>query len=159
PTGYTHFSKEQIAEIKKDVLNTPLLVKQESGVSISCALPYELYVDGNLNRKSGGFELSMQAANQLFGARAAGAPFSVYAKGNYKVTDNQYEHTKNWQYAVSPGDTLKDEWPVDSFESKKYDLELYGPNGFYRHFSGDKEDPFLEANCYYEYSSVDKKAL
>ena len=45
-------------------------------------------------------------------------------------------------YAVRAGDTLKDEWDLSS-DLGIYHLRVYGPNGFFREFTGDNTDPFF----------------
>jgi len=43
---------------------------------------------------------------------------------------------------------------LDGFTDKKYHLRVYGPNGFYREFMGDAQNPKVEVLCRYE---TDKK--
>jgi len=42
---------------------------------------------------------------------------------------------------VKPGDTLADNWELNRFDNGEYHLKLYGPNGFFREFKGDGNDP------------------
>lgn len=37
-----------------------------------------------------------------------------------------------------------------SFENGLYHLRVYGPNGFYREFLGDDNDPLVDVECGYE---------
>ena len=39
-----------------------------------------------------------------------------------------------------PGDKLFDETLLSNFENDNYDIALYGPNGFFRSYKGDKND-------------------
>jgi phospholipase C len=39
-------------------------------------------------------------------------------------------------YTVSPNDTLTDTWEFAADGAAAYDLSVYGPNGFYRHYRG-----------------------
>src|SRR5690606_4410647 len=80
-----------------------------------------------------------EARRDRFGDRAAGAPFMVYFRdreGELRVRN----------YAVTPGDALEDTWLVADFPGGAYDLEAYGPNGFYRHFRGTRDGAEIEAS-------------
>src|SRR5699024_6529241 len=50
-------------------------------------------------------------------------------------------------YAISPGKKLEDSWDVNNFEEGIYNLEVHGPNGFYRNFKGNKENPLIRITC------------
>lgn len=140
PAGFKKLAVADIEVIKKNPSKSSLMPKQEKGIKPSCALPYELYADGNFNKKTRSFEMKFAAGNELFGKQAAGAPFTVYAAG----AENRF-------YAVSPGNNLADSWPADSFKNKHYALRVHGPNGFYREFKGEETaDPQIEVNCVYE---------
>jgi len=58
--------------------------------------------------------------------------------------------------AVKSGDSFSYGWPVDAFEGGHYHLRLHGPNGFYREYRGDKNDPALAITCNYETSLLHK---
>jgi phospholipase C len=45
---------------------------------------------------------------------------------------------------VAAGDRIKDEWPLHDFDNDLYFLRVYGPNGFFREFRGDVNDPQLD---------------
>ena len=40
-------------------------------------------------------------------------------------------------YAVKPGDALQEAVPLQLFAGGKYEVDIHGPNGFYRAFRGD----------------------
>jgi len=124
--------------------------QQEEGVRPSCALPYELYADGAWDAGKRQFEIKMAAGNTHFGNKAAGAPFRVYAPGAYKDGKGKEERCRNWVFAVSAGDSLSYQWPADAFENGQYHLRLHGPNGFYREFAGNGQDPAVEIGFAYE---------
>ncbi len=150
PTGYKLFDAEEIEQIRRAPHRSALLPKQEEGISISSALPYELYVNGCLGDNRKGFEINMHVGKNIFGNRSAGSPFSVYASNGFLNKDGKYEKMRNWQYAVAAGDTLTDDWAIDAFETKNYHLKVYGPNGFYREFNGNQDDPAIAVECVYE---------
>ncbi|KIC95803.1 phosphocholine-specific phospholipase C [Flavihumibacter solisilvae] len=121
----------------------PVVPQQEPGTRDACPIPYELYVDGKLSTGKSAFELEFQAANQVFGDSAAGAPFNVYAPGR-----NEWFRTR--AYAVRAGDLLRDKWELRDFEKGEYHLGVYGPNGFYRKFKGSVKDPEMGIKLMYE---------
>ena len=145
PTGYKQLSKEEIGEFRSKPRSSPLMSQQEKGLRPSCALPYELYVDGDLNEARDQFSISMRADKTVFKERAAGSPFIIYAYGKEVITRN---------YAVVAGDQLTDAFALDSFENGHYDLRVYGPNGFYRAFRGDKNDPPFIVEFEYEFNDA-----
>ena len=98
------------------------------------------------------FEIIFSAENELPGVQSDGSPFNVYAPGKYASKDNSkiYENVKAWSYAVRMGDKLKAQWPLENFENDSYHLRVYGPNGFFREFIGDKNDPGVSVQFEYE---------
>ncbi len=57
------------------------------------------------------------------------------------------------------GDLLTEKWQLKDFVDGSYDLAVYGPNGFFREFKGDKNDPIMEIDCMYEADPKDAKRL
>lgn len=154
PDAYKQLTEQEITQIQQQKHNSPLLPKQETGTRHSCALPYELYVDGNLSEDRKKFEILFQAASNVFAKDTAGAPFNVYAPGKYAVYNKAilegYEAVRTWAYAVRAGDQLKEQWALHDFETNNYHLQVYGPNGFFREFKGDKGDPPVNIQLQYE---------
>ncbi len=155
PDDFKVLTADEIVEINKAPHLSHYMPKQESGIKPSCALPYQLYADGKLNRDKGSFELSFTAGNEIFGKNASGAPFSVYAPGKYLQ-----ENVRTWAYTAIAGDTLTDAWPLKEFEGgSNYHLRVYGPNGFFREFKGNAADPDLEIALEYQRSANENKKL
>lgn len=144
PNDYKKLSSAEISLINRNPAATPLMPSQEKGIRPSNALPYELYVDGQLNKGRDTFEISFAAANKAFGKKAAGAPFTVYAPAKYKGEDMSV-----WSYAVSAGDQLQDTWQLSNFDGGQYHLQVHGPNGFFREFKGSSKDPQIAVSCVY----------
>jgi len=138
PSNYKALTKNEINQFNQQPGKSPYMPQQEKGLRSACALPYELYADGNFNADKNSFEIIFGANNKIFKYKAAGSPFMVYAR-NYQ----RYDFTEK-NYAVVAGDSLQDEWPVGDFENNQYHLEVYGPNGFSRLFSGSADDPQLK---------------
>lgn len=158
PDGYKRLSPEEIKKINHNPSSTDLMVHQERGTRPACPLPYQLYAEGKLSADKKSFELSMQVRKDVFSDATAGSPFKVYAPGNYQQ-DGNTGAARSWDYAVSAGDALTDEWPLSSFNNNQYHLRVYGPNGFYREYTGDNTDPQLDIICDYERSRLFKNKL
>lgn len=145
PGNFKALTDMEIAQINEDHLQSPYFPKQEKGTRQACALPYELIVNGQFNKENNTYSIAFNAGNTIFRKHAAGAPFMVYAMQPY-----QYEVLRTWQYAAAPGDTLTDEWSLDNFEQGRYHLRVYAPNGFYREFTGNSDNPQLKIEALYE---------
>jgi phospholipase C len=137
PAGFKELTTEELESIRRRPHASPLRPRQEPGMRRSCPLPYELAVDGQLSQDRSRFVIHFEAGNKRFGDRAAGSPFVVYFR------DRAGElRTRN--YAVSAGAALEDSWSLADCQDGAYDLEVYGPNGFYRRFSGGADEPALD---------------
>lgn len=146
PMGFKALSPAEIEQIEKNPALSPYFPKQEEGLRDSCTLPYELYVHGEY-LPEGKYQLTFEAANTMFGARSAGSPFTVYHRRSYK---GEIGTSRN--YAVSPGDQISDSWSIHAFDKEMFQLDVHGPNGFYRMFKGDTQRPNIQVRCTYEKS-------
>ncbi|MES2063968.1 MAG: phospholipase C, phosphocholine-specific [Bacteroidota bacterium] len=154
PSAYKSLSADDVALIKKAPHASPYMPRQEKGIKPACPLSYELYADGMLSEDKKSFEIKFKAGNTVFGDKAVGAPFNVYAPGNYASFHNpqKMEAVRTWSYAAKAGDTLTDNWPLNEFENNNYYLRTYGPNGFYRAFKGNANDPGIGVQLAYQTS-------
>ncbi|MDF3078302.1 MAG: phospholipase phosphocholine-specific [Sphingobacteriaceae bacterium] len=144
PNGFKKLTTQQISEAKKNA-KASFLPQQEKGVRPACALPYEMYADGHLSADKKKFEITMSVGKSLFKEETAGAPFKVYAPGSFSDEQGHAADVcKGRDYAVAAGDTQADFWRLDGFHDSRYHLKLYGPNGFFREFSGSSNSPQLE---------------
>ncbi|HEY0177125.1 MAG TPA: phospholipase C, phosphocholine-specific, partial [Pedobacter sp.] len=160
PSGYKELSKQDIDELNHDPQGSPYMPQQEKGIRRSCALPYQLYANGKLNADKKSFEITFDNRNEVFGRMTAGAPFNVYAPGKYKnINNNTFDEVRTWAYGLKAGGQLSDVWPLHEFENNIYHLRVYGPNGFYREFMGDKNDPLMDINTGYQHNILNKSAL
>lgn len=165
PAGYKELSKEEIDQVNRDPASAKIMSQQESGSRAANPLPYELYAEGKLSADKKYFEISMQAQNQIFGNKSAGSPFNIYAPGEYlsiegeKKNQKIFEPVRAWHYAVTPGDLLADKWPIAAFKNAQYHLRVYGPNGFYREFTGNEKDPQVQIESGYQRSRLLKNKL
>lgn len=135
PSNYKRLTPEEIAQINLAPSGSELFPRQERGIRPACALPYELYADGNLNEDGIHFDLHLIASDKTFGAKSAGAPFNVYLR-NLKTGNASNGGIMSATYAVRPGAALTRKVPLSLFVNSSYEIEVYGPNGFYRSFNG-----------------------
>jgi phospholipase C len=154
PDDFKLLTADEIAQINKAPHLSPYMPKQEKGIKPSCALNYQLYAEGKLSADKKSFEMNFTAANEVFGKSAIGSPFNVYAPGKYLNDD-----VRTWAYTAVAGDTLTDAWPLNEFENSHYHLRTYGPNGFFREFKGNANDPDLDIACEYQRNLTDNKKL
>lgn len=146
PSGFKKLSRADIARAGEKPAPA-WLPRQEAGTRPSCALPYELEVDGTLGADAKAFVIHFSASNERFGARSSGGAFHVYTPAKFRTTGQdsaRFEAGRTWAYAVAPGGRLSDQWVLTDFEDHAYHLRVHGPNGFYREFQGTAGDPKLE---------------
>ena len=137
PSDFQPLTASDLETIRRAPDRSPRLPRQEPGTRPACPLPYELRVEGQLDRRRKAFAIHFEAGQEQFGPRAAGAPFIVYALG----------HTAKLavrNYAVEAGQHLDDAWLLSEFPDGHYRLRVYGPNGFFREFAGTTDDPPVE---------------
>ena len=113
---------------------------QEPGTRPARALPYQPNATGSIDKLLGRFWITMTNTG------SASVHCSVHA--------NHYRIDGPWQYDVAPGATVKDYFSAELFGGGKYDLTLYGPNGFRRRFIGnlDSAGAKLDAEASYDFS-------
>ncbi len=158
PTGYSALSPEDIKLIASRPQLSNKISHQESGISTSTNIPYELYADGALSDDKKTLVLRMKAGNAIFGTDSAGSPFAVYAAVAYKdVKQNDFQKGKVWSYAVKAGDTLSDTYEIERFENKQYHIKTVGPNGFLREFAGSSSDKAILVEVEYERAKLNNR--
>jgi len=149
PSNFRKLTAEQIDQINRAPSHSGLIVRQEAGIRPACALPYELYADGNHSEDGLHFELCLRAADQAHGSQAAGAPFNVYLR-NTKSPSAKCGKLISATYAVRAGDTLTPQIPLSMFADSGFEIEVLGPNGFYRSFRGKSNQSPLVVRTVYE---------
>ncbi|TCC97894.1 phosphocholine-specific phospholipase C [Pedobacter hiemivivus] len=128
-------------------LSSSLMPQQEKGTKQACALPYELFAACSLDAKKENIMLQFEAGKGNFGQKTVpvGAPFLLHTSNIYNGIAG-----KTWNYAVLAGDKVSDSLKLSAFNDHNYDLNVNGPNGFFRRFKGSKNDPAIKINCGYE---------
>lgn len=145
PKGFHALSDSEISLMDKTPRQSPYFPKQEAGMSDSCGLPYELYVDGTWDAAQGTYSIAMKAGQEVFGKASVGAPFTIYSETEYL---GEKGGARN--YAVRAADNMADSWSIANFKLNSYKLAVYGPNGFYRLFKGSDKNPLVSIRCDYE---------
>ena len=143
PSNYKALTADEIAVINKNPNASSYIPQQEKGIRAACAIPYELYADGNINPINKTFEINLKTGNDFFKDAATGAPFLMHAY-NYDNTN-----FKERNYAMFAGDTLSDALNISDFKNGIYNIAMFAPNGFYRNFKGDANDPQLQVYLSY----------
>jgi len=150
PANYKKLSPAEIAEVNSNHRNSAATPQQEPGIRPSNALPYELYAEGGLSADRTKFELHLRAGDDVHGKRAVGAPFNVYLRNLSGSGHSKDASMMVATYVVKPGDTLPEEFPLTLFTGGHYSIDVHGPNGFYRSFTGDAHVPDLQVHASYE---------
>ncbi len=160
PQGYKNLTREEQQRINENPRNAPHMPRQEPGIKNSNALCYSMIVNGALDKESASFQLELANPDFAFGSRTRAVPFIVYATGEHlNAARTDYEKMRNWHYALAAGDRFEESFPISNFRSAGYQLRVYGPNGFFREFKGDREDPDLEIQYHPEQSKLDPTRL
>lgn len=150
PANYKALSPAEIASINLRPMQSSLISHQEPGTRRSCALPYELYAEATLTPDGRTLTLRMKAGTVLHGQRSAGSPFNVYLRNLRPGTEGSVDGMRAATYLVRAGDTLEQRWPLSLFAQDRYEVEIHGPNGFYRSFIGASEERPIETTLEYE---------
>ncbi|HEY4934989.1 MAG TPA: alkaline phosphatase family protein, partial [Puia sp.] len=159
PAGYKALTPEQISGFRKDPYSSIYMPKQEAGIKPSNGLSYQLYADGKLNKEKNTYEIRFEASGKIFGKKALGSAFNVYAPGKYLHLENGspvFKDLRTWAFAVKSSDQLSASWPLQEFENNMYHLRIYGPNGFFREFKGSALDPLIDIECEYQTKEINK---
>ena len=88
------------------------------------ALPYQPNATSRTDCAAGRFYINL--------TRIAGT-----ASAHFAICPNAYRTDGPWQYDVAAGGSLEDYFSVQTYGAVKYDLTVYGPNGFRRVFAGN----------------------
>ncbi len=121
-SGSASIATEHSKKPKPDPPATPASLFQEAGVRNARPLPYRLEVQLKTTANS---PLTLTFQNK----GTQGVVFHVYDKLHLDRIPRRY--------TVEAGKELSDNWDVLQSDEGRYDLWVYGPNGFIREFRGD----------------------
>lgn len=138
PDTSKHSSLDAASKLlpKAEAPDTPSALYQEKGTRFSRALPYRL------NTKFQTLKNENKARLLFENEGTVGTVFHVY--------DLRHLDRIPRRYTVEAGKFLTDEWDL-SEDKNAYDLEVYGPNGYFHKFSGNIESPEPEISLGYNY--------
>ncbi|MGC5749335.1 phospholipase C, phosphocholine-specific [Gluconobacter sp. NFX36] len=152
PGGFRALSTDEVKALHNAHDGIGKILQQEPGSRPACALPYEPYCDGGLDREGETITLNLHAGTGLYGSSAVGLPFNVYCHGIDTKSGMQ-----SATYAVAAGDTLNTGLDISMFRESVYDVSVHAPNGFYRRYKGQSKGLRIHAAC--EYLRGTKKDL
>lgn len=115
---------------------TPAPLYQEKGVRYSRKLPYRLYTYYKALKDENKIRLVFENKG------AAGAVYHVYDMNHLQKIPRRY--------TVESGKALSDEWDTVG-NNGSYDLEVYGPNGYFHKFSGSIQNHEPEVKLVYDH--------
>lgn len=127
-SNYAEIEANSKALPKATAPDTPSPLFQEKGTRFSRALPYRLSTEALVTPDEKKVKLVFRNDG------TAGAVFHVY--------DRKHLDRIPRRYTVEAGKVLDDVWD-SAADNGVYNLEIYGPNGYFRHFSGNAG--FMEA--------------
>lgn len=107
----------------------------EAGTKQACAIPYDMDVNFVVDRDKQTLTISFQVGGKLPAQKVVGVPF--FAKSAVPFGE-QSELDRVFNFAVKPNESIHYKWAFDKFVGDKIDMEVYGPNGFYRRFAFSK---------------------
>jgi len=96
-----------------------IMPRQEVGIRRARALPYDLHVTTWI--------LPSEARLKIKFHNSGNAAAVFHVRDQSRETPPKF-------YTVEPGKNLEDHWSIS--KSDHYDIDIYGPNGFFRQFSG-----------------------
>lgn len=113
---------------------------QELGTRPACAINYMIDASAKMDKQSNQLEIHFVVEKN-----SNGSPFNMYCLNTYDD-----EPGKTWAYSVLPASIIKEILPINKFSNRTYKLSVDGPNGFYREFIGNENDPDIAVNLGYE---------
>lgn len=141
PGNYRLLTPAELAQLQQQPFRAPFLPQQEPGTKPACAIPYDITVDAHVDHASKQLLMVFKLAGILPKTKLAGVPFRVHALVPYQPDS---EPGRVWNFAVREKEALHYAWPLEHFRDQQYRLQVHGPNGFFREFSGDQRDPQLQ---------------
>ncbi len=114
----------------------PSSLYQEKGSRPSKALPYRLHCTLNRLTKANQVQLVFENSGKK------GAVYHVYDMNRLDKIPRRY--------TVEAGKSLKDEWDLTAYNGA-YELEVYGPNGYFHKFTGNLNHTEPEVRLEYDH--------
>ena len=135
PSNYTKLTAGQIEQINQSPRHSALMPRQEQGISLHVHFRTS-YMRTGVSVKTANIMKSASALEIRCMERGLRVPrFNVYLR-NTKEGSGAGGGMMAATYAVKPGDILTRQYPFAMFTDTGYAIEVHGPNGFYRSFTG-----------------------
>ncbi|KEO71981.1 phosphocholine-specific phospholipase C [Anditalea andensis] len=158
PDNFGPLKKTEIEAAIQKGKTAQILPRQEAGIRNSNALPYDFNLNGNLSKEQQALVITFQNSTKTFGEKTSGVPFQIYSSSKYREKDT-WLPMKVWSFAVEAGKTLDYHWPLSNFENGYYQLDAYGPNGYYRGYKGNVDEANVELSTSYDVAKPKKPKL
>jgi phospholipase C len=138
PPTADHASLDAVSKLlpKAEAPADPSPLYQEKGTRFSRALPYRLQTSLEPLKQDNKVALLFENKG------AVGVVYHVYDLAHLDRIPRRY--------TVEAGKSLTDEWNL-SENNGAYDLEVYGPNGYFHKFNGNVQSPEPETSLSYNY--------
>jgi phospholipase C len=149
PNNHSPLNPMELNEISKIGLQSKVLPKQEAGIRNSSAIHYEFYIHGEIEAISNRISLEFLNSKDFFGEKTNGVPVQVYCPKPFTFNGKTFP-MRVWNFGIEAGKSLKYSWDINYFENQIYQLDAYGPNGFFRSFKGSSEDPNINFKIRYQ---------
>lgn len=128
PGDFNKFSKQEVLDAKHWTLLSKF-PKQEEGVKMACALPYNLNVNFNLAASKSQMQMDLLVQSNQLKNKVYAAPVQVY-----DMLSKSKPSKGIWDFAVRDNEPMDYYWTL----SDRYHYNVHSSNGFFRSFEGDK---------------------
>lgn len=153
PNNYSPLNPMELNEISKIGLQSKVLPKQEAGIRNSSAIHYEVYIHSQVDARDKIISLEFVNSKEFFGEKTNGVPVQVYCPKPFQFKGKTFP-MRVWNFGIQAGKTIKYSWDLGDFENQVYQLDAYGPNGFFRSFKGSSEDPKINFKVRYQITNA-----
>lgn len=158
PSNFSPLSASEVENLKSHGPQSDVIPKQEEGIRNSNPLGYGFVLDGEIDAKKQSFRLTIFNHKEQFGEKTLGVPLHVYSMKPYLDEGKRYP-MKIWSFAVEAGSELSYDWPLGNFADNSYQIDVFGPNGYYRSFKGSTTESIAEINVRTEISNPESPKL
>lgn len=110
---------------------------QEKGVKQACATPYHMAVNAFNENES--FTINFGVERSDTANKTIAVPFYAVAQADYEEAGSR---GRVWNFAVEQQQEIDYQWYLDRFMGDVVDLDVHGPNGFFRKFKCSKSAKF-----------------
>jgi len=132
PSDFVEIREQQLDEIRVHGLQGKDRAVQEPGTKPSNALPYRMEVNARMDGDGLQLDFAVQESaiprHKVMGVPFYAVSYQSKVKGKGQV----------WNFAVQQGKPVSYAWNWEQFDTPVVRMRVYGPNGFYRSFTGHR---------------------